>query len=512
MFKFINFIYFTLLLSSANVFAADKYDPVSKILYINEVLVPNKVYKNVSIKVDRVVSVNGGTPQGELDIYLTDKNELFIPSVIVGDLTYTNVTIVVGPILSVGGFTNTVLEATAQTDRGGKAVIYNLPFSELPENVQPNDATISLYEDRRFELIERRRSEDRLFKITPKGNAQPFKQETILTSNALKNELAYGYLLSYLYYDNGIIKYDGKAIDSRFAKDISNETLFATHSTGKSINSYIVAHAICDGYISSIDEIIDWPLMSKTLYQGQSLRNLLNMNAGDKHTVDAASTRVMGSTTHHRDLGLDTLAALLEGTTRIGNELFYNNFLADVIANYIVFKAGDSYEALMRKIFQDKIKIQNEVTYEKHKKTYTNGTFSNYYGQPQTLASYSYYITRMDLLRVGEAIMKDYQNQTCVGQYLKMSQAQSLSWPKYQPTKSNANLYLHNYSKKYGAQFYFDFHEMDGRNILGTEGYNGQNMLIDMDNSRIVITNSAATAWDQKSLLLNVIKDGKLPK
>lgn len=512
MFKFINFIYFTLLLSSANVFAADKYDPVSKILYINEVLVPNKIYKNVSIKVDRVVSANGGAPQGELDIYLTDKNELFIPSVIAGNLTYTNVTIVVGPILSVGGFTNTVLEATAQTDRGGKAVIYNLPFSELPENVQPNDATISLYEDRRFELIERRRSEDRLFKINPKGNAQPFKQETILTSNALKNELAYGYLLSYLYYDNGIIKYDGKAIDSRFAKDISNETLFATHSTGKSINSYIVAHAICDGYISSIDEIIDWPLMSKTLYHGQSLRNLLNMNAGDKHTVDVASTRVMGSTTHHRDLGLDTLAALLEGTTRIGNELFYNNFLADVIANYIVFKAGDSYEALMRKIFQDKIKIQNEVTYEKHKKTYTNGTFSNYYGQPQTLASYSYYITRMDLLRVGEAIMKDYQNQTCVGQYLKMSQAQSLSWPKYQPTKSNANLYLHNYCKKYGAQFYFDFHEMDGRNILGTEGYNGQNMLIDMDNSRIVITNSAATAWDQKSLLLNVIKDGKLPK
>jgi CubicO group peptidase (beta-lactamase class C family) len=505
-------LYFNLLLIPINSIAADRYDAITNTLYINEVLVPNVVYKNVSINVDRVVSVKGGPPQGELDVYLPDKNELFIPSVSVGDLIYTNVTIVVGPILSVGKFENTTIEVIPQTDRGGKAVIYNQPFSELPNSVKPNDATISLYEDRRFELIERRRSQDRLFKITPKGNAQPFKQETILTSNALKNELAYGYLLSYLYYDNGIIKYDGKALDSRFTKDVNNETLFATHSTGKSINSYIVAHAICDGHISSIDEIIDWPLMSKTLYQGQSLRNLLNMNAGDKHTVDAASTRVMGSTIHHRDLGLDTLAALLDGTTRIGNELFYNNFLADVIANYIVFKAGDSYEALMRKIFLDKIKIQNEVTYEQHKKTETNGTFSNYYGQAQTLASYSYYITRMDLLRVAEAIMKDYQNQTCVGQYLKSSQSQALTWLKYRPTNSNANLYLHNYSKKYGAQFYFDFHEMEGRNIFGTEGYNGQNMLIDMDNSRIVITNSAATAWDQKSLLLNVIKDGKLPK
>ena len=506
-------LYFSLLLASLNTIAADRYDPVSNTLYINEVLVPNKVYKNVSIKVDRVVSVKGGAPQGELDIYLPDKNQLFIPSVVAGDLTYTNVTIVVGPILSVGSFTNTVLEATAQTDRGGKAVIHNLPFGQMPENVSPNDATISLYEERRFEFIEVLRKKDNLYMIKPKGNAQPFKQETTLTSQSLQNELAYGHTLSYLLYENGTIKYDGKATDGRFAKDVSNETLFFSNSTGKSINSYIVAHAICDGYISSIDEIIDWPLMSKTLYQGQPLRNLLNMNAGDKHTVNGdVSNRVMGSPTHHRDMSLDTIAALLEGTKKIGSDVFYNNFLSDVIANYIVFKARDSYEDLMRKVFQDKVKIQYEVSYEKHRKTETNGKFSDYYGQPQTLASYSYFITRMDLLRVGEAIMKDYQSQTCVGQYLKMSQAQSLPWPKYQPNNSNAKIFLHRFSKKYGAQFYFDFHEMDGRNILGTEGAAGQNMLIDMDNSRIVVMHGVAAVSDQKSLLINVIRDGKLPK
>ena len=55
-----------------------------------------------------------------------------------------------------------------QTDPGGKAVIYNQPFQELPESARPNDATISLYEERRFNLIKRRdspsvgrRSEDR---------------------------------------------------------------------------------------------------------------------------------------------------------------------------------------------------------------------------------------------------------------------------------------------------------------------------------------------------------------
>jgi hypothetical protein len=52
---------------------------------------------------------------------------------------------------------------------------------------------------------------------------------------------------------------------------------------------------------------------------------------------------------------------------------------------------------------------------------------------------------------------------------------------------------------------------MNGRNIMATEGFNGQNMLIDLDNSRIVVTNSAATGWDIKKYMLNVIKDGKLP-
>ena len=65
--------------------------------------------------------------------------------------------------------------------------------------------------------------------------------------------------------------------------------------------------------------------------------------------------------------------------------------------------------------------------------------------------------------------------------------------------------------KNNGSQFYFDFYKMKKRNIIATEGYNGQNMLIDLDNSRIVITNSAATGWNVKTFMLNVIRKGELP-
>ena len=399
-----------------------------------------------------------------------------------------------------------------QSNPNGPAVSYPNTYAEIPETARPNDATISLYEDRRRSFIRDRTMQGNMYQIRPKGNAIQFEIEPNIPSQALEKELTKGYILSYLYYSDGVIKYNGKAADGRFDVSLNDQTLFYTHSTGKSIVSYIVGHAICEGYIGSMDEVIDWPMMSNTLYQGQPLRNLLNMSAGDRHTVNDNSLYVMGSSKHHREMGLDTIAALLSGTKRGSNQMFYNNFLSDVIANYVVFKSGDNYDNLIEKVFQDKIKIRDYVFIDKHKTTPTNGNASPYYGQMQTRASYSFHITRMDLLRVGVAMMKDYQEQTCVGKYLKEAQSQAKSWYKYRPDFDNASLWMHNYASKYGAQFYFAFDGMSNRNIMATEGYNGQNMMIDMDNSRIVVTNSAATAWDQRTFIINVIKDGKLPK
>ena len=399
-----------------------------------------------------------------------------------------------------------------QNNSGGLAANYD-GGHEMPQSARPNDATISLYEERKASFISRRNRQGQLYIVMPKGNSVDFLFDANKSSLILEKELSEGYILSYLYYENGRVKYNGIAKNGRFKNNITDETVFFTHSTGKSITSYIVGHAICEGYIKSIDELIDWPMMSKTLYQGQSLRNLLNMNAGDRHTVDEASTRVMGSPIHHRAMGLDTIAAALEGTKKRGNEVFYNNFLSDVIANYVAFKSGGNYDQLMAKVFQDKIKVKNKVTYERHGMSLTNGRKSIYYGKAETLASYSYQMTRLDFLRVAEAMMKDYQNQTCVGKYLKEIQNQALDWPKYRPGQNiNSMLWIHNYAKKYGAQFYFDFYGMSGRNIFATEGLNGQNMMIDMDNSRIIVTNSAATAWDQRVFMLDVIKNGELPK
>lgn len=393
----------------------------------------------------------------------------------------------------------------------GPAVQYD-NFSEIPESARPNNATISLYEENRRIFLQRLISGGNAYRIRPAGNAVPFERDLLPGSATIERELSDGYLLSYLYYENGAIRYDGLPPRDRLSRPVNNETLFYTHSTGKSLVSYIVGHAICEGYIASADEVIDWPLMQNTVYDGQSLQDLLNMSAGDTHVVTNRASRVVGANTHHRNMGIDTIANYLQGTERRGGGVFYNNVLTDIIASYVAYRAGDNYDQLLRSVFQDKIRIENDVYFELHRRTPTQGRQSPYYGQLQTRASYSFLMTREDFLRVAVAMMQDYQQQTCVGQYLRNAQDQAVSWPKYRPGTNNAQLWLHNYATDYGSQFYFDFKGMRSRNIIATEGYNGQNIMIDLDNYRIVVTNSAATGWDQRTFVLNVIRDGTLPQ
>ena len=104
--------------------------------------------------------------------------------------------------------------------------------------------------------------------------------------------MAGGTIFSYLYFDDGAVVYDALPPKDRFKAKLNNSSYFPSHSMGKSITSYLIGHAICQGYIKSIDAPIDdWPLMENTLYYGQPLINLLNMQAGDTHSNNKLSAR-----------------------------------------------------------------------------------------------------------------------------------------------------------------------------------------------------------------------------
>ena len=60
-------------------------------------------------------------------------------------------------------------------------------------------------------FIERLRERGRIYTIEPKGNAVEFSFDKNLPSSTLEKELSEGLILSYLFYDNGVIKFNGKA-------------------------------------------------------------------------------------------------------------------------------------------------------------------------------------------------------------------------------------------------------------------------------------------------------------
>ena len=70
---------------------------------------------------------------------------------------------------------------------------------------------------------------------------------------------------------------------------------------GKSIASYILGNAICEGYIESVDSSIsDWPLMKDSIYENHKLIDLLNMASGDQEYVNDSFLLNKGKRNRHK--------------------------------------------------------------------------------------------------------------------------------------------------------------------------------------------------------------------
>ena len=100
----------------------------------------------------------------------------------------------------------------------GETANSNFSGHQMPEEFRPNDATISLVEIRKLRWLRSREKQERIIYIDPANT-----HESIVTLNSnenahLEQELNTGYMLSYLFFDNGSIKYDGVAKKGRFSK------------------------------------------------------------------------------------------------------------------------------------------------------------------------------------------------------------------------------------------------------------------------------------------------------
>ena len=152
---------------------------------------------------------------------------------------------------------------------------------QIPEKANPNYETLVAYfEKYQFDKYGFDRYESQI-------SDNPYKfQFNLREEKYLDKQLKKTALLSYLLFEKDKIVVDKISPNERFGKYIKDDTKFDSRSVGKSLTSYVLGHAICEGYIEGLDHRInDWDLIKNTLYENQKLIDLLNMRAGDQKYV-----------------------------------------------------------------------------------------------------------------------------------------------------------------------------------------------------------------------------------
>jgi len=347
-----------------------------------------------------------------------------------------------------------------------------------------------------------------------KGSENHYKFQSNLREDKdvlkeIKNTKKTG-LISYLLFEDDKIVIDESDIPDKTRKGKNNEAekihngLLQSHSMGKSLVSYVTGHAICEGYISSVDEkLTGWDVIENTLYDNQVLIDLLNMQAGDQRYVGEKIKPHEDSTLKNKKWGGRKINVNTVGLKRLMKKYFQNtkkskpvyNYSAlttNVIMNYVIFKTGDDWEKLLHKVFNEHVKVKDNVYFHQTGQYPLKGS-----------GRYSFYATRYDYLRIAKTIMDDWNNNTCAGKYLKTIYERRISKniTGYKQAASVAGR-----TKKYGGQFHFDLDGLKKRKILGMDGMGGQQIIIDFEKKRIIVVNTLDQHYNWKKIVYKKIK------
>ena len=326
----------------------------------------------------------------------------------------------------------------------------------------------------------------------------------------IKNTKTTG-LRGYLLYEDGKIVIDESVELPDFIKRNGNR--LPSHSMGKSLVSYVTGHAICEGYIDSVDvKLDDWPTIKNTLYEGQSLIDLLNMTAGDENYTGARfgkSDNRIKINGIIKNVNTVPLYKVMKGATQLHTKRTtswfsetpiynYNALVTNTIMNYVIYKTGDDWEPLLHKVFTQHVKVKDEVHFLKiPDKSLIRSNLPNTGVGTKELGRYSFYATRYDYLRIAKTMMDDWNNDTCAGKYLKAMYEQRIDKDHKNKDRGWArdNASRTHYTKSYGGQFHFDLiglpNQGRDRKILTMSGFAGQNIHIDFDSERIIVINTS---------------------
>ena len=300
-------------------------------------------------------------------------------------------------------------------------------------------------------------------------------------------------LVSYILFENNKILVD----ENRKSK---YRGPYPSHSIGKSLVSLVTGYSMCGGYINhTVFDRIDYPTVAGTLYENQKLIHLLNMQAGDDKIIGdrlgSWDSRFISNNKSANTIPIKTaMKKYFKGVDGLepGKTFNYSAMTTNVIMNYVIYKTGDDWNKLLHKIFVEDAKVAKRVYFHKTLNADKGNRKSGEYGR------YSFYADRYDYLRIANMIMNHWNNDTCVGKYLKTMYENRVDRGYGAYSTSTGN---HRAAQTYGGQFLWDAIGLEDRPILMMDGAWGQQVVIDFDNNRIITAHSTDRHYDYYSLI-----------
>ena len=310
-------------------------------------------------------------------------------------------------------------------------------------------------------------------------------------------------LVNYLLFENGKIVINKKNYNDAIKK---NKNTLMSNSVGKSMISYVVGHAVCKGYIDNVNvKLNDWIVLNDTLYADNTLLQVLNMTSGDQDYLGEKKFKNDGyfNGDKMKYINRRTVAESMlwfKGTKKKEENSPYNYsaMSTHVAINYAIHKVGKDYEKLLKEIFTDHVGVKDTVHFMKVSVGYTQDV-------DKGVSRYSFFATSEDYLRIAKTIMNDYHSDSCIGDYLRFIYDNRIT--KKSQYKRETNKHSSAATYEYGGQIHFSYKGMKKRVIFAMAGYAGQEVVIDMDNKRILIVNSIDEHYNWNKIVYKVIKN-----
>ena len=301
-------------------------------------------------------------------------------------------------------------------------------------------------------------------------------------------------LISYMVYDKGKLIINELSPSGRFGDLINEDTLIYSMSIGKSLAGYMIGHAICQGYIESTEQpLSDWPLVADTFIAELTVRDVINASMGNQSFMMKGDEDSFRSGRPVDGSLRNMIAWDLKGTKAGTKRYEYGTLPALIALNYISFKTGHRFKDFSNSVFKDYVRLSDTLSWSHHEKPLLS----------DGIVHTTFNATRSDTLRIGIAILEDWNKNNCVGKFLKDVYANGVK------KKSKLKNQGWGYAREYAGFFHTKYKTVRA-NVMGMDGRGGISMLINFDDDRIVYAHAVHRDYDHKKLIFNMIRSGKI--